>query len=385
VKAPTTDFPGLKLELLDLFDRGVGHSLSDRDFNDLALRIFRFQCMAVPAYGAFVRRRGVSPAEVRRWELVPFLPTAAFKNTPLMAGEPNEAEAVFQTSGTTGGRALRGRHFVRSLELYRGSLLPNFRANLLPDGRELQLIALLPKPEEVPESSLGFMVGEALDRLCGGRGDFYGDPELGLRPGDLRDALRRAEAETSPVLLVGTAFAFVHWLGIVGEEGWRFRLPVGSRVMETGGFKGRSRALPREELYCALEDAFGIPRSRMVNEYGMTELLSQFYEPVMAGWKAEGWDPTILESRFHRSPPWVRTLALDPLTLEPVAEGEVGILAHFDLANLGSVSAILTEDLGCLVPGGIQLQGRSPGAEPRGCSLAMEDFLAGVQGGQDAV
>jgi hypothetical protein len=47
-----------------------------------------------------------------------------------------------------------------------------------------------------------------------------------------------------------------------------------------------------------------------------------------------------------------------------------------DLANLGSVAAVLTEDLGREVPGGFQLQGRSPGSESRGCSLAMEDFLA---------
>ena len=80
----------------------------------------------------------------------------------------------------------------------------------------------------------------------------------------------------------------------------------------------------------------------------------------------------------------MRTRVLHPLTLEPVPNGDVGILAHLDLANLGSVSAILTEDLGRLVGGGFRLQGRSPGAEPRGCSLAMEDFLAGVEGGTDA-
>ena len=74
----------------------------------------------------------------------------------------------------------------------------------------------------------------------------------------------------------------------------------------------------------------------------------------------------------------MRTLVLDPLSLDPVPAGEVGILAHLDLANLGSVSAILTEDLGREVVGGFQLLGRSPGAEPRGCSLSMEDFLASL-------
>jgi hypothetical protein len=107
----------------------------------------------------------------------------------------------------------------------------------------------------------------------------------------------------------------------------------------------------------------------------MTELLSQFYEPVLG----KGREPSTvgLANRYHRGPPWVRTLALDPMTLEEVVPEQPGILAHLDLANLGSVAAVLTEDLGRMVPGGFQLLGRDPGSEPRGCSLAMEDFLEG--------
>ena len=151
--------------------------------------------------------------------------------------------------------------------------------------------------------------------------------------------------------------------------------------METGGYKGRSKVLLRGELYEALEDAFGIPQTRIVNEYGMTELLSQFYEPVLAGAPSAAHRPggptsAGLVERFHVGPPWVRTSVLDPLTLKALPVGEVGVLAHLDLGNLGSVAPVLTEDLGREVPGGFQLLGRSSGSEPRGCSLAMEEFLA---------
>lgn len=370
-------FRELKDRLLDLFGRGARASLPENVFNDLALEVFRFQCRAVPAFGAFVARRGVAPDEVRWWGGVPFLPTRAFKSVPLVMGDPSEAEAVFRTSGTTGGGERRGTHYIPSLDLYRASLLPNFQAHLLPgEEQDLLLIALLPSPVVAPDSSLSFMVEEVRKGLCLGRGGYFGDPVEGLDFGPLRDALASAEREGAGVLLVGTAFAFVHWLDRAGGEGWRFRLPDGSRIMETGGFKGRSRVLSREELYQGLERSFGIPRHRIVNEYGMTELLSQFYEPVLDGWTAGP-----LEARFHRGPPWSRSLVLDPLTMEPVEMGEPGILAHMDLANLGSVSAILTEDVGRKVPGGFRLQGRRRGAEPRGCSLAMEDFLRGVEGG----
>ncbi|MGW8264881.1 MAG: hypothetical protein ACWGSQ_00850 [Longimicrobiales bacterium] len=397
-------FEGLKEELLLLFRRGVDKVLSDEAFNELALRVFRFQCRAVRSYGAFVRRRGLAPAAVAGWEEIPHLPTRAFKSVALVSGQPSRAEAVFLTSGTSQGKEGRGRHFIRSLELYRASLLPNFRASVLPDGGRPPVLALLPDPAEAPESSLSFMVGDVKERWCQGRGGFFADPMGEVRVRAFFEALREAEEGGEPVLLVGTAFSFVRWLEAAGRQSWRVHLPAGSRIMETGGFKGRSVTLSREELYRALEASLGVPAARIVNEYGMTEMLSQFYEPVwgIRGSRLEGesrrmggrvgGDPDTaggrgddLSERYHRGPPWVRTRVVDPLTLQPRPEGEVGILAHLDLANLGSVSAILTEDLGRSVPGGFRLQGRSPGAEPRGCSLAMEDFLEGMEGGGDVL
>jgi hypothetical protein len=115
----------------------------------------------------------------------------------------------------------------------------------------------------------------------------------------------------------------------------------------------------------------------MVNEYGMTELLSQFYEPVfrVGGAARADLGSAPLENRRHVGPPWVRTRVLDPETLEPCAPGAPGLLCHLDLANAGSVAAVLTADLGVADEGGFRVLGRAPGAEPRGCSLALEELL----------
>jgi hypothetical protein len=392
------EFNHLKEVLLAQMGSGIDAQMSEDEFNDLALRVFHFQCRAVPAYGSFVVRRGVAPGAIQDWRSIPCLPTRAFKRVPLWAdGGASRAAAVFRTSGTTRGAEERGFHHVRDLDLYRASLLPNFRAHLLPDGKELQLVSLLPEPEEVPDSSLAFMIGEVWKAACGRRGGFFGDPKVGVRVDALFRFLEEREVSGEAVLLAGTAFGFVRCLEEAGGRGWRFRLPAGSRIMETGGFKGRSREMGREELYAALEETFGIQESFIVNEYGMTELLSQFYEPVLAGWfggeesrpaatsarprqVGSGGGGGELSDRYHRPPPWVRTRVLDPLSLEPTVPGQVGILAHLDLANLGSISAVLTEDLGRAVPRGFKMEGRTPGAEPRGCSLAMEEFLAGIGG-----
>ncbi len=362
-------FDELAGELATVFAR----PLDERTFETWALRAFRWQFDHDAAFRGYCAGRGATPATVARWQDVPPVPTAAFKRLRFLAVEQGRGpEAVFRTSGTTGGTERRGEHAVASLALYRAALLPAFRAHLLPDGARPPVLALVPSPEEAPRSSLSRMIGVVIEEL-GGEGSAWlarADGAIDARP--LLEALRAAAASDLPVLVAATAFGLVHALDALVVEGARIRLPEGSRLMETGGFKGRARVVARSELYAAVRDRLGIPAARIVNEYGMTELLSQFYEPVLA-------DPRVadlpLEERFHVAPHWVRSRVLDPVSLAPVADGDPGLLCHYDLANLGSVSAVLTEDVGIAVPGGFRLIGRTPGAEPRGCSLATEELL----------
>ena len=71
---------------------------------------------------------------------------------------------------------------------------------------------------------------------------------------------------------------------------------------------------------------------------------------------------------FH-FPPWAQLQVISPETRREVADGETGLLRIFDLANIFSVAAIETEDLGIRRGDGFELIGRAQLAEPRGCSL----------------
>ena len=141
--------------------------------------------------------------------------------------------------------------------------------------------------------------------------------------------------------------------------------------MQTGGYKGRTREVPADELRSALARTFEIDESSLVSEYGMTELSSQLYEGTLPG--------SALESSrgIYVEPPWLRVTPVDPVTLVRVPEGEIGLARFIDLANVDSAVAILTRDLVRRRDGGIELLGRSPGAPPRGCSLAIEALLSG--------
>ncbi|HEX6971231.1 MAG TPA: hypothetical protein VF234_03355, partial [Limnochordia bacterium] len=312
----------------------------------------------------------------------PAVPTRAFKGAELCAFPPEAARVVYLTSGTTlPGR--RGRHLLESTALYDAALLPNFARHLLPDlepGGRMRLFSLFPPPSVLPHSSLGHMIARCLDEF-GDAQSGYAFDAAGLDDERLLGWLRAAADAGTPVGLLGTSTSLIEFLDRLAARGCRLRLPPASRVMDTGGYKGSGRRVEPEALRALYEEYLGIPPAYAVNEYGMTELGSQFYDACLAD--AVLGAPADAPSRAKVIPPWVRTLAVDPETLEPLPPGEVGLLCHIDLANRGSVAAIQTEDLGRLVPAGgsfrFELLGRAPGAEPRGCSIAVSEILAAAR------
>jgi len=169
--------------------------------------------------------------------------------------------------------------------------------------------------------------------------------------------LRQTTGTEPPVLVLGTAFSFVHLLDYLGEQDLSFKLPPGSHALETGGYKGRSRTLPKKQLYALITRRLGIPPAHVTCEYGMSELSSQAYEHTLCG------------ARFFQFPPWARAQIISPETGCEVKEGETGLIRVFDLANVYSVAAVQTEDLGIRRGDGFELIGRAAFAESRGCSL----------------
>ncbi len=359
--------PGtLKERIVTLLAR-VDAPPDDAAFGPLALQAFAWQFDNNALYAAYCARRGRTPETVTDWTGIPAVPTAAFKEVDLVAGERTTHSATFRTSGTTQGTGRRGVHHVPDLSLYHASLLPNFAALVLPDDARLPMLSLVPPPEGMPDSSLAHMIGVIVRTLGAPGSGFFASVEHGLDTTALDDAIATCVGARQPVCLLGTSLSFVHWL----DSGIRTRLPAGSRLMDTGGFKGAARVVDETELRAWYTARLGVPATHIVNEYGMTEMCSQFYDTGLRSHvRGEPAGPT-----HKHVPPGVRTRVVDPETLQPLERGRVGILQHLDLANLGSVLAVQTEDLGVHVGHGFRLQGRLPGATPRGCSIAMDDLL----------
>ena len=402
-------------------ENGGSQSSTLRNFDALALELFALQLKCNPAYRKICAGRKLMPGAVEHWTEIPVVPTAVFKELELTCIPPAERAAVFHSSGTTEQKPSRHFHCAESLAVYEASLLSWFLENVLPDLRftnydlranqesairnPQSVIFLTPPAEQAPHSSLVHMF-ETIRQELGGANvaarralfgevaadgswtlDFAAVIELLSSVGSCPRSRRGDEASNhsgkhedgassrrllrnenigGQALLLGTAFSFVHLLDYLAEKNLRFRLPPGSRVMETGGYKGRSRTMPKAELHALITERLGIQPENIICEYGMSELSSQGYDSAIHPPSA------ILHPRVFRFPPWARVQIISPETGREVAEGETGLIRVFDLANVFSVLAIQTEDLGVRRGDGFELIGRAALAEARGCSLMTD-------------
>jgi hypothetical protein len=384
-----SSFSALSEALLDFIEsslRPENHARRDEPgafdgrFNELALALFRLQAEAVAPLRQLCIAREIRPDAIRHWTDIPAIPTEAFKTLDLTSLSPADRIRTFHSSGTTHQQPSRHFHSDRSLRIYEASALPWFERHLVkatsPAGGGIEpvpprrFIFLTPPPNEAPHSSLVCMFGMVARRFDARNSVFAGTcdstGEWRIDPDRIHQILTDAAGSREPLILCGTAFSYVQFLDHSAAQPSSRALPEGSVIMETGGYKGRSRSLSKEELHRSLSEALGVPRSRIVSEYGMSELSSQAYDCI-AG-EPDSPEPAV---RVFHFPPWARIRVVSPETGGPVADGEAGLLQVFDLANVYSVLAVQTGDLAARRENGFELLGRAATSEPRGCSLMM--------------
>jgi hypothetical protein len=409
-------------------------------FDQHALELFALQFKHNAPYRRLCESRGARPDTVAHWTAIPAAPTSAFKEFELSCLPVAERTTLFRSSGTTERRPSRHFHNAESLALYETSLLAWFNANFkLPIGN-WQLAILTPPPAEAPHSSLVHMFDTIQRRFGSSVAPFFGraagDGAWTIELEAAAEFLRKAGASEQPLLVLGTAFSYVHLLDHLADRDLRFELPPGSCALETGGYKGRSRSLPRAALHALISQRLGIAPGGIACEYGMSELSSQAYDlgiaeaaaispafassnvsfpltPALSRREREDRRPrahtlgalgnlvkpnatlplprgegrgegersirpqgavtsAIAAEAPHRCfhfPPWAQAQIISPETGCAVTEGETGLIRIFDLANVYSVMAIQTEDLGTRRGDGFALAGRAVLAESRGCSL----------------
>ncbi len=337
-------------------------------FEDLALKIARYQRDLCPGFARMVRSTSKDLVELSE---IPLVPTEAFRLTRVAAHPEDLDQVVYETSGTTTGEC--GRHPVRDLRTKEHLSLLQARRTLFSQDRRGVVIALGQVEGNVPRSSLTHLMellmehfdGRALSVQPEGAAFKARDParflvtSTGVDVDALERACRIAKARSEPLFLLCTGFALASLLEVL--EGRTVKTPARTRLMLTGGFKGRYRELDERELRKRAARALSLSPGSIVGEYGMTELTSQLFEDQETG--------------LYQAPPWLRVRAIEPHTFRVLPDGQEG-LAHFlDLGNVDSSISVLTQDI-CTTQGTcVRLLGRAPRSEARGCSLPYESSL----------
>ena len=313
------------------------------NFTETALEVFRFQYNNNAVYRQFCTALHIEESAVSSIEKIPYLPIAFFKTHTVTTTTFNPA-MVFESSGTT--QTINSKHLVKDIGLYQKSFNKAFRL-FYGDVKDYCILGLLPSYLERNNSSLVMMVNELIQQS--------GHPQSGFYLNNyqqLKNTIEQLEQQQQPTLLIGVTFALLDF----AEQ---FPLPLFyTRIMETGGMKGRKKEMMRLQVHTVLQKAFQLPQIQ--SEYGMTELLSQAYS------KGNG---------IFNTPPWMKILIReedDPFAIHSNQQGiiSLGAVNIIDLANLYSCSFIATDDAGKLyADGSFEILGRLDHSDIRGCSL----------------
>ncbi|MDQ7959281.1 LuxE/PaaK family acyltransferase [Flavobacterium lindanitolerans] len=314
---------------------------NNKQFEKIALKVFRFQYDNNSVYREFCQFLNVEKQQVKSLQQIPFLPIQFFKSHEVLSST-EKIQETFTSSGTTGMST--SRHFVTNITLYEESYRKGF-AQFYGNIENYAVLALLPSYLEREGSSLIYMVDDLIKLSNHPESGFYLN-----NYDDLIQKLLQLDEAGENIILIGVTYAL---LDLIEKQQFHLKNTI---IMETGGMKGKRKEMIREELHELLCKGFGV--NAIHSEYGMTELLSQAYS---------------LGNGIFECPNWMQVLIRDTEdALSYVENGKTGGINVIDLANINSCSFIATQDLGKKQPNNsFEVLGRFDNSDIRGCNLMV--------------
>lgn len=314
---------------------------NQKQFEKIALKVFRFQYENNTVYRNFCDFLKVDKGSIKSIQQIPFLPIQFFKSHNVIAST-DLIQQTFTSSGTTG--MITSRHLITDISLYEESYRNAF-SEFYGNIEDYTVLALLPSYLEREGSSLIYMVNDLIESSNNSDSGFYlhNYEELIVK-------LTELDASGQNVLLIGVTYAL---LDLIEKQKFELKNTI---IMETGGMKGHRKEMIREELHQILCNGFGV--KSIHSEYGMTELLSQAYS---------------LGNGIFECPNWMSVLIRDTEdALTYVDHGKTGGINVIDLANINSCSFIATQDLGKkYLNNSFEVLGRFDHSDIRGCNLMV--------------
>ena len=326
-----------------------------------------YACQRSPQYRTYVGQWPVDYRNATRLADLPYLPVGVFKmNPPLKLVEQSQVTHTLASSATTGQVPSRvvldpatAKRMSRGVTtIVRDFIGPSRRPYLVIDvsdnlagGGELGARG----------AAIQGLRSFATETVCCLENNSAADPSLNL------NLIREFAAKWKNAEVLVYGFTYVIWNHFVKplqSQGVKLEMP-NVRVLHSGGWKRLERqAVSKDVFNRGVASVFGTSPERVTDFYGMIENVGVIYPDCEFGNK--------------HVPAFAEVLVRDPLTLEPVAAGEQGLVQVCSVLPTSFPGfLVLTEDIaevihadGC--PCGrrgtsFRFVRRAPKAETRGC------------------
>jgi len=344
-------------------------SPQDRELAFLALLKdeLEYACSRNAGYRNYVRHWPVEPRAAPSVSDLPYLPVSLLKADPPFAlVEPHEIKKTLTSSFTTGqtpSRIALDSPTARRMSKAVAAIVQDFL------GAQRRPYLVVDVPGSVAQGPEMGARGAAIRGLM----PFATEVTYCLRPDSTGDLVLERDkllgfAKThrdSAVLVYG--FTYILWQYLVRPllaESVSLEMP-NVHILHSGGWKRlQDEAVDKKSFNHGLAQVFGCSADRVIDFYGMVENVGVIY-------------PDCAEGNKH-VPVFGEVIVRDPLTLEPVGEGEQGMVQVCSVLPTSFPGhLLLTEDVaeivcrdGCRCGRrgiGFRFVGRVPKSELRGC------------------
>jgi len=297
-------------------------------------------------------------------EQIPLIPTSVFKRQQVLSVPDDAVQKWCLSSGTQGERTRLGRDHV-TLERLLGSIRSGLQLVTPWEEHEVDMVHLGPDRDEAGD--VWFMYVMSLTELIYPTQHFVqkGDFDAQGAAERIRSLVERDEGD---VAIVTTPFQLLNLVEYLEDRQLKIRGGSTLSVFTAGGWKRHTgRMIPRDVFDARVVDGLGLNDQRSIRDvFNQVEL-----------------NTVLFECSAHRKhlPPWVWAVARDPATLEPVENGQPGILSYLDASATSYPCFLITDDVGVVEEGlcgcgreglTVQIHRRVTRTSARGCALTLD-------------
>lgn len=336
-----------------------------------------FHQAGCPELAHIYRREGFDPGTVREEKDLVRLPSVNVHGMKyhLLISRPESTAVLQLTSSGTGGQKTQAWMDQPSLDRAQAMLDTLWKQEGLTSDVPTHYVMFVYDPEQAKDLGIAFSAknrqrfAPVLTSTYAIRKD--AQDRWAFEKDRIIEHLRALDGGASPVRLIGITAFLYELVAELKEREIRFKLPPGSFLFTTGGWKAaEAKKVTREEFRALAADRLGLPESQLRDGYGMAEHGAPYWE-----------------CRNHRLhvPAYARVFIRDPETLALLPDGEVGVMQLITPYNAMMPSlSVLTTDLGHLnadpCPCGqasptFKILGRGGLSKHKGCAIHASEIV----------